>query len=245
MDWRGWAGAFGARRAVAACGLALGEQASHLVVLGGLAQERWRVLQSLPLPAVALVEGSDDAADVIDLAPMLPSLQSAPLTSIQGLRQGAFSLPASRCVNAWGDWPVADEQAVAPEVHLEAAGLLGLAPEAVSFDLVCQGSGPSGWRWQWAACARADVRQLRRACRSLRWRLWAVETQAQAAERAWAHLVEGDEALWSIPPAEWHFAPQPQRALEASPVPDAASALPLVACGLALGPLLEGRREAA
>lgn len=245
MDWRSWMGGFRSRRASAACGLALGEHASHWIVLGGLAQQRWRVLQSLPQPVVPVVQAQDDATDRIDLTPLLVGLKSGPLQSVQGLRQGAFSLPEARCLSAWGEWPATDEEEVAPEVQLEAASLLGLSPEAVCFDMSCQGPAPSGWRWAWAACARDDVRQCRRACRSLRLRLWAVEPSAQAAERAWMHLVEGEEALWSIPPAEWHFAPQPQRGPREASVTGMASALPLVACGLALGPLLEATREAA
>ena len=245
MDWRSWAGVLGARRASATCGLALEAHTSHLVVLGGLTQQRWRVLHSLPQPPVPVIEAPDDAADVIAFEPVLASLQSGPLRSVQGLGTCGISLPSSRCPVAWGEWPVAQEEEVLPDVYLEAASLLGLPPEAVCFDLSCLGQGPSGWRWQWAACARADLRQLRRACRRLRLRLWAVEPPMQAAERAWVHLVEGAEALWSIPPAEWHFAPQPQRQLTASPVPDVASALPLVACGLALAPLLDAARESA
>lgn len=245
MDGRSWTDVFRVRRASAACGLALDAHASHLVVLGGFAQQRWRVLHSLPQPPVPVIEASDDTTDVIAFDPVLASLQSGPLSSVQGLGDCAISLPSNRCPVAWGEWPVAQEEEVAPEVHLEAAGLLGLAPQAVCFDLNCLGPGSTGWRWQWAACARADLRQLRRACRRLRLRLWTVEPPAQAAERAWVHLVEGAEALWSIPPAEWHFAPQPQRQLAAAPVPDLASALPLVACGLALAPLLDAAGEAA
>jgi len=244
-----WADGFRPRRASAAWGCALGDDASHLVALGGAAEGCLRVLSSLPQAAAPVLDDEDEPAGLLSVAPLLAGLTSSQARALQGVRDCGVSLPASRCVSAWGPWPAErEEDEVAPEVHLEAASLLGLVPEDVCFDLECPADADpaqGGRRWRWAACARADLRQLRRAMRTLRLRLWAVEPEAQAAERAWVHLVEGDEALWSTAPADWHFAFTPQRALRDMPLPDPARSLPLVACGLALAPLLETVRDGA
>jgi len=244
--WHGWRQR---RRVTAAWGCAMGEEVTHLVALGAQAGDRWRVLESLQWPvAQAGTAGAEDEP-LIDAGLLRQALLAPAVMAHPQARQCTLSLPRSRCVMGHAAWP-ADwaEEEVAAQVQVEAAAALDLAPQALGFDYQTDGPpGPAGalQQWCWAACARSELRPLRQAFRGQSLQLFAVEPAELAARRAWQHLREGPSALWSLPVADWHFERLPQRD-EALELPGDLGDFPqLVACGLALAPLMRAHAPGA
>lgn len=244
--WLGWRQR---RRVTAAWGCALGEGSLHMVALGrvdGLGSCCWRVLGRLQAPMPAGLAAPGDDAPAIDAGALRNALCSPAVRDCAQARQCAMSLPRSRCVQGLSSWPSAWTQAeVAAQVQVEAAAALHLAPQALGFDYTPEGPADAQALqcWRWAACARSELRPLRQAFRAVPLQLFAVEPAEFAARRAWQHLREGPSALWSMPVTDWHFEPVRQRdgVLE---LPGDVSDYPqLVACGLALAPLLQAHEQ--
>ena len=94
----------------------------------------------------------------------------------------------------------------AAEVQLEAAQLLGLAPDEVNFDFqpdpVSEGLLS---RVHWVGCDQARILALRDGVRSAGWRLDSVEPALHAAQRAACHLKGGLDSLLTQAPQDWQF----------------------------------------
>lgn len=241
--WHGWRQR---RRVTAAWGCAIGEDAVHLVALGGSGGRCWRVLGSLQAPLAAAGTSTTDESPAIDAGTLRETLRAPGVRAFAEARHCALSLPPSRCVQGHASWPALwSQEEVAAQVMVEAAAALNLAPHALGFDYAPDGptDDETVQRWRWAACARSELRPLRRAFRAVPLQLFAVEPAESAAQRAWQHLREGSSALWSLAVTDWHFEPLPQRdgALE---LPGDVSDYPqLVACGLALAPLVQAHAQ--
>lgn len=237
--WQGGQG-WGRRRPVtAAWGCAMTEEAAHLVALGGQSDGRWRVLGSLqwPMPAPPLQDDEDEEAPVIAAPALREALRAPAVAALSEARLCRLSLPRACCVQGQALWPAHwDEDEVAAQVQVEAAAALRLTPQALSYDFVPGPQQDALQSWQWAACAQLQLRPVRQAFRALRMQLVAVEPAETAAQRAWAHLVEAQSALWSLAVTDWHFAPEARADGPAMPGHAPAHA-PLVACGLALATL--------
>jgi hypothetical protein len=108
---------------------------------------------------------------------------------------GVLELPAQLPRDDW-----------AAEVQLEAAQLLGLAPDEVNFDFqpdpVSEGLLS---RVHWVGCDQARILALRDGVRSAGWRLDSVEPALHAAQRAACHLKGGLESLLTQAPQDWQF----------------------------------------
>ncbi len=108
---------------------------------------------------------------------------------------GVLELPAQLPRDDW-----------AAEVQLEAAQLLGLAPDGVNFDFqpdpVSEGLLS---RVHWVGCDQARILALRDGVRSAGWRLDSVEPALHAAQRAACHLKGGLESLLTQAPQDWQF----------------------------------------
>lgn len=242
--WHGWRQR---RRVTAAWGCAMGEEATQMVALGvqsGVhsdvhSGDGWRVLTSLQWPMTQSEAVRAEDAPFVDASLLRQALRAPAVQACPQARQCSLSLPRSRCVLGHCTWPADwSEQEVAAQVQVEAAAALDLAPQALGFDY--RPAGPAGVQqdWCWAACARSELRPLRQAFRALPLQLFAVEPAELAARRAWQHLREGPSALWSLPVADWHFERLPQRD-ETLELPGDLGDFPqLVACGLALAPLM-------
>jgi hypothetical protein len=108
---------------------------------------------------------------------------------------GVLELPAHLPRDDW-----------AAEVQLEAAQLLGLAPDEVNFDFqpdpVSEGLLS---RVHWVGCDQARILALRDGVRSAGWRLDSVEPALHAAQRAACHLKGGLDSLLTQAPQDWQF----------------------------------------
>ncbi|PUE42866.1 hypothetical protein [Limnohabitans sp. Bal53] len=108
---------------------------------------------------------------------------------------GVLELPAQLPRDDW-----------AAEVQMEAAQLLGLAPDEVNFDFqpdpVCEGLLS---RVHWVGCDQARIRALRDGVRLAGWRLDSVEPAVHAAQRAACHLKGGVDSLLTQAPQDWQF----------------------------------------
>ena len=108
---------------------------------------------------------------------------------------GVLELPAQLPRDDW-----------AAEVQLEAAQLLGLAPDEVNFDFqpdpVSEGLLS---RVHWVGCDQARILALRDGVRSAGWRLDSVEPALHAAQRAACHLKGGLDSLLTQAPQDWQF----------------------------------------
>jgi hypothetical protein len=108
---------------------------------------------------------------------------------------GVLELPAQLPRDDW-----------AAEVQLEAAQLLGLAPDEVNFDFqpdpVSDGLLS---RVHWVGCDQARIRALRDGVRMAGWRLDSVEPAWYAAHRAASHLKGGLDSLLTQAPQDWQF----------------------------------------
>lgn len=96
------------------------------------------------------------------------------------------------------DWPY--------EVQLEVSQALQLPPDAVSFDFE-----PAPWasglvhRVHWMGCAQARVTEFKNCTRAAGWRLAAVESETQAAQRGARALQGGVTSLLTQAPQDWQF----------------------------------------
>lgn len=155
----------------------------------------------------------------------------------------ALALDDSRCRQGLLNLPSGLKSGqLAAEVMLEAAGLWGVSASEVSFDFgQPQVSGDGGMMVPWASCLRQELLQWQAHVHGAGWRLPAVETEAQALERA-ALCWLGDEAQrWADVPQDWRFATAAQRArtdLDWQRLSVWPLRKPLAACGAALGALL-------
>ena len=108
---------------------------------------------------------------------------------------GVLELPAQLPRDDW-----------AAEVQLEAAQLLGLAPDQVNFDFqpdpVSEGLLS---RVHWVGCDQARIRALRDGVRLAGWQLESVEPALHAAQRAACHLKGGVDSLLTQAPQDWQF----------------------------------------
>jgi Tfp pilus assembly PilM family ATPase len=231
------------RQVTAAWGCAVTDKAVHLVALGVQAPGRWRVLSSLQWPMPQPRGPDDEEGPAITAAVLREALRSPAVVLHSDVRLCALSLPRSRCAQGQALWPRHwAEDEVAAQVQVEAAAALNLSPQALNYDFLPGVSQGALQSWQWAACARSELRPVRQAFRALPLRLCAVEPAETAAQRAWQHLLEGPSTLWSLAVTDWHFERQ---------VPDGHPALPLavddhpllVACGLALAPLQQAYEQ--
>jgi hypothetical protein len=94
----------------------------------------------------------------------------------------------------------------ASEVQLEAAQVLGLAPDEVNFDFeadpVSQGLLT---RVHWVGCDQVHILALRDEVRTAGWQLDSVEPAWYAAHRAVCHLKGGLDSLLTQAPQDWQF----------------------------------------
>lgn len=234
------------QRIRAAWGCALGPDLSCLMALGVQAPGHWRVLASLQRsqPLLRPPQG-DEEEDQLDAQALRELLQSPQVSAQAGVRQLCISLPLQHCILGHGDWPASmPRQEAAARIHQEAAAALNLAPAGVCLDLAFVEHGQPPGAWHWAACARSDLRQLHRAVKGTQLQLWAVEPLQHAVERACRHLVDGTTALWSTP-KDWQFSLQSRSGPPMAVTTDMLSYPQLVACGLALAPLLESHGHGA
>lgn len=108
---------------------------------------------------------------------------------------GVLELPAQLPRDDW-----------AGEVQLEAAHLLGLAPDEVNFDFQpAPVSDGLVSRLHWVGCDQARILELRDGVRSAGWRLDSVEPSTHAAHRALRHLKGGLQSLLTQAPQDWQF----------------------------------------
>lgn len=108
---------------------------------------------------------------------------------------GVLELPAQLPRDDW-----------AAEVQLEAAQLLGLAPDEVNFDFqpdpVSDGLLS---RVHWIGCDQARIHAIRDVVRTAGWRLDSVEPAWHAAHRALCHLKGGLDSVLTQAPQDWQF----------------------------------------
>lgn len=131
---------------------------------------------------------------------------------------------------------------LAAEVMLEAAGLWGVPASQVSFDFGQPQAGSDGRMViPWASCLRQELLHWQTHVRNAGWQLPAVETEAQALERAALCWLGDDAQRWVEAPQDWRFATAAQRArtdLDWQRLSGWPLRKPLAACGAALGALL-------
>lgn len=94
------------------------------------------------------------------------------------------------------------------EVQLEAARMLNLEPEHISFDWhVCQLTGGILDRLNWVACPKTAIDGFNQCVRRAGWQLASVEPVTQAAQRAAACLCGGLSTVVTRPVQDWQFDP--------------------------------------
>lgn len=128
------------------------------------------------------------------------------------------------------------------EVQLEAAGAWEVSIDEVSFDFdQSRTGGDAGLAVVWAACLRHELRQWQAHVRDAGWQLRAVETEAQALERAVLCWLGDEVQPWAEAPQDWRFAVTAQRTRTAVDWQRLAGwplQKTLAACGAALGALV-------
>lgn len=126
------------------------------------------------------------------------------------LQEGHIDFPADLPPE---DWPY--------EVQLEVSQALQLPPDAVNFDFE---PAPSlhglVQRVHWIGCAQALVSEFKSCARAAGWRLAAVESETQAAQRGARALQGGVASLLTQAPQDWQFRlDTPSRAVHATAPP--------------------------
>ena len=112
------------------------------------------------------------------------------------LKQGILVLPADLPTE---NWPF--------EVQLEAARVLQVAHDAVSFDFEPDPATLGQVRrLHWMGCTQTHMDEFKNFTRAAGWRLAVVESERQAAERGARALQGGVASLLAQAPQDWQFA---------------------------------------
>jgi Tfp pilus assembly PilM family ATPase len=123
-----------------------------------------------------------------------------------------MALPAAQLREGFIDFPAnLPEQEWQYEVLLEVSQALQLAPDEVSFDFE---PAPSTHglvqRVHWMGCSQARMSEFKSCTRAAGWRLAAVESEIQAAQRGVRALQGGVASLLTQSPQDWQFRLSPQ-----------------------------------
>ncbi len=111
------------------------------------------------------------------------------------LKQGVIVVPADLPTE---NWPF--------EVQLEAARVLQVAHDAVSFDFEPDPATPDRVRRiHWMGCTQTHMAEFKNFARAAGWRLAVVESERQAAERGARALHGGVGSLLAQAPQDWQF----------------------------------------
>lgn len=111
------------------------------------------------------------------------------------LQEGYIDFPA--------DFPQEDWQY---EVQLEVSQALQLSTDEVNFDFEpTPSTGGLVQRVHWMGCAQALLTEFKSCTRAAGWRLAAVESETQAAQRGLRALQGGVASLLTQPPQDWQF----------------------------------------
>lgn len=185
-----------------AWGLAHQEGTWVLVGLNRHSADRVRVHSVSTLPTPSLAQWTD--ADFIALSQYLReqgrgvhrARNRLNMALPKGMvHEGFVDLPADLPQE---DWPY--------EVQLHVAQALQLKPEAVNFDFE---PGPVTYggvqRLHWIGCAQTQMATFKSCTRAAGWRLAAVESPAQAAERGVRAMRGGAVSLLTQAPQDWQF----------------------------------------
>ena len=118
-----------------------------------------------------------------------------------------MALPAAQLREGCIDFPVnVPAQEWQYEVLLEVSQALQLAPDEVSFDFE---PAPSTHglvqRVHWIGCSQARMSEFKSCARAAGWRLAAVESEIQAAQRGVRALQGGVASLLTQSPQDWQF----------------------------------------
>ena len=126
------------------------------------------------------------------------------------------SLSADQMVSGALELPVQwSQDAVASEVQLEVAQMLGLDPQEVNFDFQPEAFSKEGVRRvHWVGCAQSQADLLKKSAQAAHWQIASVEPAWHAAQRAAQHLQGGLVSLLTQPTQDWQFQ------LPAGSVPD-------------------------
>lgn len=172
-------------------------------VLGGLARPvhhlaKIKTLVTLPAPV-----GAHD----MDLGWLSPHLREHGRLGGGSRHRLNMALPRQQLHVGHIDFPAdLPEEDWLYEVQLEAAQALQLAPDEVNFDFEpADGSDGPLRRVHWMACAQAHLAVLKNCTRAAGWRLAAVESEGQAAQRATRALRGGVASLLTQAPQDWQF----------------------------------------
>lgn len=128
------------------------------------------------------------------------------------LRGGArhrlnMALPAAHLQEGVIDFPAQlPEEDWLYEVQLEVSQALQLSPDEVNFDFEpAPLTDGLVQRVHWMGCAQAHMVEFKDCTRAAGWRLAAVESEAQAAERGVRALQGGVASLLTQAPQDWQF----------------------------------------
>lgn len=118
-----------------------------------------------------------------------------------------MALPAAQLQEGHIDFPADFPQEDWPyEVQLEVSQALQLAPDEVNFDFEpAPLTGGLVQRVHWIGCAQALVSEFKSCTRAAGWRLAAVESETQAAQRGVRALQGGVASLLTQAPQDWQF----------------------------------------
>jgi len=118
-----------------------------------------------------------------------------------------MALPSALVHEGWIDVPAnLPEEEWLFEVQLEVAQALQLASDEVNFDFVpAKASDGLVRRVHWVGCARAQMGVFKNGIRAAGWRLAAVETELEAAQRGVRALKGGSDSLLTQAPQDWQF----------------------------------------
>lgn len=118
-----------------------------------------------------------------------------------------MALPLALIQQGYIDFPAdLPEEDWVYEVQLEVAQALQLEPDAVNFDFEpAPLTDGLVQRVHWMGCAQARMADFKSCTRAAGWRLAAVESELQAAQRGARALRGGVASLWTQAPQDWQF----------------------------------------
>jgi len=147
---------------------------------------------------------ASDASDLTGLSQHLHQQGHARSGSHQRLN---MALPSTMVRQGFIDFPAdLPEEDWLYEVQLEVAQAFQLEPQEVNFDFEpAPDSDGLVQRVHWVGCAQVQMLAFKNCTRAAGWRLAAVETENQAAQRGVRALKGGAVSLLTQAPQDWQF----------------------------------------